>query len=257
MRKLSPELRNPIYEMVLIESASIDICRMQQQPGLTRTCRELRVESVSMYYFRNSFLYTTKSQDGDKGLDRLISWFMHIGPQNCAELRHVCVTIGLECDLMIRDPKTSMDPWCSLVSRVNDFGCVKNVLIDAELSEQWSLPEKWVRMMGQTNGRSDDWSRTVIRTGVKNSLQFYLSTLSFRYEGTTPPLSGLRHIQCPERLEEVISAARTLCSYFVWRVRSARYRGEGIQRVTQDEAKEARREYDRFMRYAVQNDGEA
>jgi hypothetical protein len=68
--KLSPELRNRIYEYVLIERNSeeersaIDITK-ETQPGLLRTCRQCREEGSGMYYHFNWFGFTTTTKDED------------------------------------------------------------------------------------------------------------------------------------------------------------------------------------------------
>ena len=54
---LPPELRNQIYKLVLVSGHRITLFRPHSlvQPALTKTCRQIRRESLGIYYSRNSF----------------------------------------------------------------------------------------------------------------------------------------------------------------------------------------------------------
>ena len=60
---LPPELRNRIYEIVVkIDVSPINIClwnavKIDKQPAITRTCRQIRNESLPMYYQLNTFCF--------------------------------------------------------------------------------------------------------------------------------------------------------------------------------------------------------
>ncbi|GIZ42236.1 hypothetical protein CKM354_000551200 [Cercospora kikuchii] len=53
--RLSPELRNLIYEFALTEPTSQEACILLPQPALTRTCNRIRQESLLLYYTLNDF----------------------------------------------------------------------------------------------------------------------------------------------------------------------------------------------------------
>lgn len=54
--ELAAELRNRIYEYVLIKDKTITVSRHRiAQPGLLRTCRQIREEARAIYYCRNAF----------------------------------------------------------------------------------------------------------------------------------------------------------------------------------------------------------
>lgn len=59
---LPAELRNEIWKLTLIEDCPIEIMTRKQtsagaQPPLTRTCRQIRSESLSMFYELNTFRF--------------------------------------------------------------------------------------------------------------------------------------------------------------------------------------------------------
>ncbi|KAK4547558.1 hypothetical protein LTR36_000515 [Oleoguttula mirabilis] len=121
LRKLSPELRNMIYELVVDDDHEIDITS-EQQPALTRACRETRTESLAMYYALNTFCYETTSND-NAALDALAQWLRRTGHRNCSNIRWLHVSIGVENGFMIRDPRLDTDPWTTLVKQLKGFNC--------------------------------------------------------------------------------------------------------------------------------------
>ncbi|KAK4895244.1 hypothetical protein LTR27_006587 [Elasticomyces elasticus] len=57
---IAPELRNKIYEMVLLEDHDIVIDKKLRVPALLQVCRRVRTETVAMWYERNNFDLTIK-----------------------------------------------------------------------------------------------------------------------------------------------------------------------------------------------------
>lgn len=53
--ELPAELRNYIYELVVSEPEIVAIRGCVQQPGLTRTKRQIRAETITLYYETNTF----------------------------------------------------------------------------------------------------------------------------------------------------------------------------------------------------------
>lgn len=63
LNKLSAELRNAIYELVLVQDKPLVVCRKHLtpeltavQPALTRVCRQIREETLGMFYHGNTFV---------------------------------------------------------------------------------------------------------------------------------------------------------------------------------------------------------
>ena len=93
--RLTPELRNRLYEMILVKPEVIDFTdsgdhtelrTAVQHPALTRTCRQIRTESLAIFYELNTFL--TDSQYCFCGTQ---SWIQVIGPQNRSRLKQLYV----------------------------------------------------------------------------------------------------------------------------------------------------------------------
>jgi len=81
--RLPPEIRNVIYEMVLISPSLIDLTRRFQQPALLRTSRLLRSETYQMWHKRNEFSVVVNDCDA-----RLLSSFcrhygQYLPPSTC------------------------------------------------------------------------------------------------------------------------------------------------------------------------------
>lgn len=142
LRKLSPELRNIIYELTLAEKEIVDIIE-RQQPALTRVCHEIRNECLAMYYATNVFSYRTTSAESD-GLDGLAKWLEKIGPHNCKQLVKLSVSIVVDNGLMIHDPRCEENAWTSLFRQMKKLGCssrvkvLVNPKIEHNISEQMS-----------------------------------------------------------------------------------------------------------------------
>lgn len=93
--RLSPELRNQIYSLAVIESGkTIDIVRSEDKPtlppGLTQTSRRLRAEVSPMYYGNNRFEVWKDKQD-DSCATTLLTWLRCVPPQYRELLRTVQV----------------------------------------------------------------------------------------------------------------------------------------------------------------------
>lgn len=60
---LPPELRTAIFEYALIEEDEIEITRQLRQPALLQTSRQMRGETLPMWYLRNSFYSKIRNCD--------------------------------------------------------------------------------------------------------------------------------------------------------------------------------------------------
>lgn len=84
---LPGELRNAVYELLVVEEDEIDICR--KLPRIAQVSRQLRDESLAVYLGRNRFLAT---QVPDR-CDFLIHWLATIGSQSLQYLK----LLSIEC----------------------------------------------------------------------------------------------------------------------------------------------------------------
>ena len=69
---IPPELRNRIYQYVLIEEPYIDINTSAEekegaQPALTRTCHQIRDETLPVLFGRNTFRFSLRGQSFNFG----------------------------------------------------------------------------------------------------------------------------------------------------------------------------------------------
>jgi hypothetical protein len=84
---LPAELRNAIFEMVLIEEDSkITFSDSLRSPGLVGTCRTIRVESLPVYYLRNTIVARrpcSSSQKFFQFLDKIVADFTDMGIKQC------------------------------------------------------------------------------------------------------------------------------------------------------------------------------
>ncbi|KAF7194054.1 hypothetical protein HII31_04575 [Pseudocercospora fuligena] len=117
--RLPAELRNNIYELALLEhnedSRTIDLESWTDKPfsfihsrddgspcslgiiGLPQTCRQIRRESLRLYYSLNRFYFETeylKSSDKDGIIERLQEFARRIGPRQAKEIRDVTINLG-------------------------------------------------------------------------------------------------------------------------------------------------------------------
>ncbi|KAF7196752.1 hypothetical protein HII31_01891 [Pseudocercospora fuligena] len=106
--KLSPELRNTVYELVLVNSAHIHIkarrnsdtdravTRMSGDDSerldvaLLRACKQIHQEATSILYHDNKFNFTNEQDDSASAFE---NFTMVIGPQNANMLR-TCFIVG-------------------------------------------------------------------------------------------------------------------------------------------------------------------
>ncbi|KAK5703961.1 hypothetical protein LTR97_002974 [Elasticomyces elasticus] len=85
--RLSPELRNAIYEAAFDTEFAITLQDNAIQHGITRTCRQLRRETLHMYYSLARF----NAHLDDGPTTPLARWLEVLGRNNCLLLREVNV----------------------------------------------------------------------------------------------------------------------------------------------------------------------
>lgn len=156
LRRLSPELRNMIYEAALIATEDQDINTEQQQPGLIRTCREIRSEATAIYYHGNVFAFTTTS-GGDDGLDPVTQWLRRIGPKHCRHLKDLHVQIGAANGIMLKDPESSESPWASLIKDMKQLGCCSTLDLRVKVYRDERLGEIFQRIVQRCDESASLW----------------------------------------------------------------------------------------------------
>ena len=82
---LSPELRNLIYEFLFTSNYAVTLACGKIMHPLTRTCRQIRHETLSMYLSLTPF----NSHLDDRPATPLAHWLRGIGPDLCVLLREV------------------------------------------------------------------------------------------------------------------------------------------------------------------------
>ncbi|KAK5739298.1 hypothetical protein LTR17_005404 [Elasticomyces elasticus] len=129
--KLSAELRNGIYELVLPTEDFIDI-RMESQPAIARTCRQIREECIQIYYGRSNFEFVTASAQDD-ALDGMANWLERIGSDHCRALRTIKIKTGVPNGLLLNDATNPETPWKIMMERMKKLGVTKAIRIEVEL----------------------------------------------------------------------------------------------------------------------------
>ncbi|TKA50475.1 hypothetical protein B0A55_12950, partial [Friedmanniomyces simplex] len=85
--RLSPELRNTIYEFAFDSNYAVTLQRNATQNGIMRTCRQIRHETLGMYYSLSRF----NAHLDDGPLTPLARWLEVLGRDLCLLLREVNV----------------------------------------------------------------------------------------------------------------------------------------------------------------------
>ncbi|KAH9811726.1 hypothetical protein Tdes44962_MAKER05874 [Teratosphaeria destructans] len=137
--RLSAELRNHIYELVLTSprpialvtvrnhsstALSTELQRLRKRightkrTGLTATCSTIRRESTRMFYAANSFELTIPIPQIATGRQRLEAFLSTIGWSNAAALRSIIVRIE---DVKQEDTDRSFSPFADLPALVDDL----------------------------------------------------------------------------------------------------------------------------------------
>ncbi|KAK5701152.1 hypothetical protein LTR17_022840 [Elasticomyces elasticus] len=175
---MSAELRNSIYELVLRSVESIDM-RTESQPGLAKTCRQIREECIQIYYGQSKFEFVTASAQDD-ALDGITQWLERIGSDHCRALRTIKIKTGVPNGLMLNDTTNSETPWKIMVERAQKVGVTKAIRIEVEL-----YPEPLKASMAQLMAVDPTLKVTTdrLQEQVAEYLSCYLEYLVIRYLG--------------------------------------------------------------------------
>ncbi|KAM3415718.1 hypothetical protein BST61_g9232 [Cercospora zeina] len=85
--RLSPELRNQIYEQVFTSRYAVTLQDQKCQHALTRTCRQIRREALAMYYSLTSF----NAHLDDGPATPLTKWMKVLGPETVCAIERINV----------------------------------------------------------------------------------------------------------------------------------------------------------------------
>jgi hypothetical protein len=155
---LAPELRNRIYELALQNAEPIVIPEWDGRTkafqsrgwgclglGLTATCKQIRAETLAMFYTINEFQLEGLLQ----GFDDFIAFKRAIGPQNTAFLRRVIIAgnkgraiSGFDANLVdILQRFNSKTEDTKLYPRTCHFFLLMQPALDVRSSEQPVAPK--------------------------------------------------------------------------------------------------------------------
>jgi hypothetical protein len=100
--ELPVELRDRIYRYSLLKKEKIDITTQFEQPALLQSCRQIRSETIEMWYKKNDFFMTITDCDAS----RLV-----------ASSRHCVRVIGA---VNIKERLHGKTNWCNLMDWCHD-----------------------------------------------------------------------------------------------------------------------------------------
>ncbi|PPJ51490.1 hypothetical protein CBER1_07970 [Cercospora berteroae] len=133
--RLSSELRNEIYELALTADKPLTICSklslpsgtrrapIGTQPALTKVCRQIRKETLTMFYHTNTFLIevcgpraTGASPNLAREQKEVVAWLFGLERKHHASIRGLHLTVDM-CLIASRD---SPD-WRGLMEVLESF----------------------------------------------------------------------------------------------------------------------------------------
>lgn len=85
LARLPPELRNQIYHHTFASKFAVKLDSGRIQHPLTRTCRQIRRETLQMYYIATSF----NANLSDGPITPLLQWLQCIGPESVILVQQV------------------------------------------------------------------------------------------------------------------------------------------------------------------------
>ena len=97
--KIPLELRNRIYESTVISNKRIDISAPwnKEQPGLLRTCRQVRNEALGIYYNDNNFSFTVH---GYRGMEAIPAYELAKKQQSHAKRGRFIIELCENCRMV-------------------------------------------------------------------------------------------------------------------------------------------------------------
>ena len=143
LRKLPREFRDEVYRLALYQPESIEVFPPNESylanpsgrrpkhppwhrrvPNLTTVCKEIRAESLSIFYMINTFRFTVDplriyNGYGERESDMTEGWIKNIGPAACMSLRNVEIAV---------EPPTSLSYEYSSRPAAMEVGSSHNII---------------------------------------------------------------------------------------------------------------------------------
>ncbi|KAK4900542.1 hypothetical protein LTR27_002258 [Elasticomyces elasticus] len=105
---LPAELRNAIYELVLPQDTVIEVDHNTKAPPLLQVCREVRSETVAMWYLGNTFRHIMKHCNGELFERWVMHCENHLDPQISELINH-------RTSLKGKPNWSALMKWCKVV----------------------------------------------------------------------------------------------------------------------------------------------
>ncbi|KAK6392664.1 hypothetical protein LTR65_003437 [Meristemomyces frigidus] len=118
--RLPPELRLSIWEFALVEDGPVRVTPLLQQPGLLRTCRQIREEAMKTWLHSNFFWFDVVDCDAT-----LIKAFVKHARQLISTLG-LALTLRGGCDGNGREHWRNLVEWCTAVRSGQAFVVLKS-----------------------------------------------------------------------------------------------------------------------------------
>lgn len=134
--ELPPELRNHIYEFVLVSPDEALIMKNSSSPALLRTCRQIREEASSLYYGQNIFLITNAES-------LCIQWLASVPAKMRAHIKTMrlytnCRSSGHEAARYKRRLLTSLYSTISRMSSATEISLEVFLKLDNAMKPVWT-----------------------------------------------------------------------------------------------------------------------
>lgn len=145
--RLSPELRNRIYELALFEQRPVSVSKNSWiEPALLRTCKQIREEAELLFYSTNDFTCVTNFQDENARC--LVRWLKRGRSQKVPLIKSLTIRVEMP-GLKPFDfqEMNKNDPYYGVIRRCVQIELQNCVFRDRHLAEV-------VRVT--FNGQSDD-----------------------------------------------------------------------------------------------------
>jgi len=130
---LPPELRNTVYELTLVSETPIKPLEDRQQPAISNLCRQIRAESLPVYYSVNSFVLENFHYPCNYMKDKLhgrcsctkhgryADWLAAIGYTNLRHMQTLRKVNGWDFDVTLKQDLTRKQLIASRESRWTEY----------------------------------------------------------------------------------------------------------------------------------------
>ncbi len=127
--QLPSEIRNRIFELVLLPNTLIEVKKTYRTPPLLNTCRQLRSEAGSLYYGSATFLVRAERGSSHKFVHRspsglCVLWLATRAFQGSKQIRRVYL------DLHLPSSSSWLEVWKPIALQI-----VRDRIVDMDLGE--------------------------------------------------------------------------------------------------------------------------